>query len=162
MKKISSIAQKKTIPKLFKYVGGLSAILGALFLGGFAYSAATSTPSSELKAKFDQCVSARDKGTADAIEDFICPSASVGAQQDIAFQIALDMSFRKIDREVEDALREFQTKKSKDPVIINNQLVDWFDTTGPKAKDAFPAKYLAVCSDLKNPDNPLAKTIKSL
>ena len=65
------------------------------------YSAATSTPSDDLRAKFDQCIAARNNGTANAIDDFICPSASVGAQQDIAFQIAIDTSFRKLDREVE-------------------------------------------------------------
>ena len=46
--------------------------------------------------------------------------------------------------------------------MTNNQLVEWFDMTGPKAQDSYPAKYLAVCQDLTNPDNPLAKTIRSL
>ena len=137
-------------------------VFTVFFFGGFVYSAATATPSSELIAKFDQCNAARKNGTANAIDNFICLSSNVSTQQDIAFQIALDMLFRKIDTDIEDALQAFQTQKIKDPVVINNQLVEWFDMTGPDTSKTFASKYLAVCLDLTNPDNPLAKTVRTL
>jgi hypothetical protein len=118
-------------------------------------------PDAELNGKFEQCVTARANGTSGAISDFVCPSGKVQSQYDIAYQIAVDIAFKKLDKEVEQALQEYQWKKSKDPVVVNTQLVDWFDATGPKAKDSFPAKYAAICQDLQSPDNPVTKVVNT-
>jgi hypothetical protein len=132
-----------------------------LLLGGFVVFVFAAGPDTELKSKYEQCVTARANGTAASISDFVCPAGKVGSQYDIAYQIAVDIAFKKLDKEVETALQGYQWEKSKDPVAVNTKLVDWFDATGPKAKDSFPAKYRAICQDLQSPGNPVAKVVNT-
>lgn len=63
------------------------------------------SPDDDLKSKFEQCVTARANGTAESISDFVCPAGKVGSQYDIAYQIAIDIAFKKLDKEVESALQ---------------------------------------------------------
>lgn len=43
---------------------------------------------------------------------------------------------------------------------MNKQLVEWFDETGPNAKNSFTAEYKAICQDLQTEKNPLREVVK--
>jgi hypothetical protein len=72
----------------------------------------------------------------------------------------LDLEFKKIDKEVYKALKEYQDTPTKDALGVSHQLTDWFDETGPNSKTGFTAKYRAICTSLE-PGNPLFEAIKS-
>lgn len=46
-------------------------------------------------------------------------------------------------------------------MAVNTKLVDWFDATGPKVKDSFPAKYKAICTSLTDAANPVNKVVNT-
>ena len=79
---------------------------------------------------------------------------------DVAYQVVLDLEFKKIDKEVYKALKDYQDKPTKDVLGVSHQLTDWFDETGPNSKSGFTAKYRKICTNLET-GNPLFEAIKS-
>ena len=105
---LSSLSRVSILKTFLKFIGGLILAVIVLLIGGFAVFVLAAGPDTDLKSKFEQCVEARANGTAQSISDFICPSGKVSSQYDIAYQIAVDIAFRKLDREVETALQGYQ------------------------------------------------------
>lgn len=79
--------------------------------------------------------------------------------QDIAYQVILDLEFRKIDKEVKQALVEFQKDKSKNVIAMNEKIKNWFDLTSKNP--VFLKRYLKVCSDISTPGNPLSEAVQA-
>lgn len=44
---------------------------------------------------------------------------------------------------------------------MNDQLVKWFDETGPDAENGFATKYRKICQDLQTDGNPVAEIVKA-
>ncbi len=44
---------------------------------------------------------------------------------------------------------------------MNDQLVKWFDETGPDAEKSFSTKYRKICQDVQAEGNPIAEVVKA-
>ena len=60
--------------------------------------------------KIEACIAARLPSGAGpkSITDYICPEGQVVASHDVAYQVVLDLEFRKIDQEIQKELLAFQ------------------------------------------------------
>lgn len=98
---------------------------------------------------------------AKSITEYVCPEGKVTNEFDVAYQVVLDLEFKKLDKEVKQAIKGFQGKKVRQSTDVNKQLVDWFDETGPNAKESFTSKYRKVCEDLETEGNPVREVVKA-
>ncbi len=102
------------------------------------------------------CLEARKKGQAKTIQDYVCPEGIIG-DQDVAYQVVLDLEFKKIDKDADSRLRSMQSQMGKDFVTMDHEIVNAFDTTSEKSE--FPNRYGAICSDLNDPKSVLRQTV---
>lgn len=79
-----------------------------LLIGGFFVFLLATDGTAEYKQKIEDCLQKRAAGTAKSITDYICPEGKVTNSFDIAYQVVLDIEFRKLDKKVKQALSAFQ------------------------------------------------------
>jgi hypothetical protein len=81
------------------------------------------------------------------------------ADQDVAYQVILDLEFQKIDKDADGRLRQMQARTGKDFVEMDREVTNWFDTTSEKSE--FYERYSKVCSDLSDSKNVLRQTVEA-
>lgn len=140
-----------------------TASLLALLVGGFFVFIMAAGETAGYKQKVEACLKAREPGGAGAksITDYVCPEGRVDSQHDIAYQVVLDLAFRKLDKELTEELKAFQGQKVKQSTDVNTKLVDWFDETGVNADKSYTARYKQICKDLGNENNPVGAVVKA-
>lgn len=102
------------------------------------------------------CLEARDRGQAKSIKDYVCPEGLMG-DQDVAYQVVLDLEFRKIDRDAAKRLKDMQSRMGKDFVQMDTDTSNWFDTTSKDSE--FSDRYGKICSDLSDSKSVLGQTV---
>ena len=82
----------------------------SLLIGGFFVFLLADNTTAGYKQKIDACIAARLPNGAGpkSITDYICPEGQVAAPHDVAYQVVLDLEFRKIDQEIKKELLAFQ------------------------------------------------------
>jgi len=143
--------------KILKFLTMSAASLLALLVGGFFVFILAADETSEYRQKIEACFKARGPNGAGAksITDYVCPEGRVNSQHDVAYQVVLDLAFRKLDKELTETLKGYQGQKTKQSTDVNDKLVAWFDETGPNAANSFPKRYKKICQDINSPDNPV-------
>ena len=134
----------------------------ALFAGFFVFLSNVSADqiqTSIYKAQIENCLKKRNLGQAKSIADYICPEGAM-LDQDAAYQVVLDLEFRKIDKEIKAELQAFQKDKTKNALDVRKKLSDWFEQTSPDG-GKYPKKYEKICHDLASDGNPLFETVKA-
>ena len=81
-----------------------------LIIGGFFVFLLADNTTAGYKQKIDACIAARLPNGAGpkSITDYICPEGQVAAPHDVAYQVVLDLEFRKIDQEIKKELLALQ------------------------------------------------------
>lgn len=95
---------------LLKFLGmGILSVMILLFGGFFAFLMADDN-SAEYKQKIDACIAARmpDGAGPKSITDYVCPEGLTAAPHDVAYQVVLDLEFRKMDKELKKELQAYQ------------------------------------------------------
>jgi hypothetical protein len=81
-----------------------------LLVGGFFVFLLADNSTAGYQQKIEACIAARLPSGAGpkSITDYICPEGQVVAPHDVAYQVVLDLEFRKIDQEIQKELLAFQ------------------------------------------------------
>ena len=77
-------------------------------MGGFFVFILATDGSSAYKGKIEDCLAKRKAGTAKSITEYVCPEGKVQNEFDVAYQVVLDSEFKKLDKEVKQAIKGFQ------------------------------------------------------
>jgi hypothetical protein len=126
-------------------------LLGILGGGFFALSFAGDTPPPPPPQEaIKQCLDAKENKTESSIEDFYCPDADRSSEY-IAYQVAVDVKFKLVDKKVEDWFKEFSSSpeyKGKTPAELGEIILANFGTS---AGSGFVAEYRKICGDPSDP-----------
>jgi hypothetical protein len=133
-----------------------------LLVGGFFVFLLADNSTAGYQQKIEACIAARLPSGAGpkSITDYICPEGQVVAPHDVAYQVVLDLEFRKIDQEIQKELLAFQWDKVKKSTDVSAKLVDWFDMTGPNFEKSYTAKYQKICQDIQSEGNPINAVLR--
>lgn len=122
-------------------------LLVMLFLCGNILMATAAETSSQKQSKYsgqiDTCIEKNKKGQAKTEQSYLCPGGKLTPQQ-IAYQVILDLEFKKIDKEVERGLADLQSSPTKDIGKVGDTISKWFDATTGTYN--YRKKYEAVCN----------------
>ncbi len=95
----------------------------SLFAGGCDDIRADLPESSEIVAAAEQCITARKSWNPNSITDFVCPQGSFFASnqqsitpETVAYLVAVQISFNKIDTDITKYMRQLQKTREADPV----------------------------------------------
>ena len=117
-----------------------------LFILSLFYINSANAAWCKYKWKIDQCMDANIAWTQRGISDFVCPSSKVYEQ--ITFQVALDMEFKELDKEMDKYIEDLERYKNI-YFWINKQknYIDWINDIHTK-KTFFYIEYLNICNNI--------------
>lgn len=127
-------------------------LLGILGSGFFimSSSAEDTPPPPPPQEAIKQCLDAKENKTESAIEKFYCPDTDRSSEY-IAYQVAVDVKFKLVDKKVEDWFKKFSSEgeyKGKTPAELGEIILENFGTS---AGSGFVAEYRSICG---NPNDP--------
>ena len=121
-------------------------------------TAATKIPEqSEYSGQIKSCIEKTKNGTAKTEQGYICPGGS-HSNQWIAYQVVLDLEFKKIDKDVEADIATLQSSSTKSIGEITQKITDWFDSTAKNSN--YRTRYEQVCNDISSDTSVIGQTIK--
>lgn len=119
-----------------------SLYLTTIFIFSLFFTDLTYSEWCKYSWQIDQCNSANENWSVRSIEDFVC---IVWSYEEVAYQVVLDMEFKKIDDEMDKYVEDLEKNKNTYfGVSRQKTYIDWINDIHTK-RDYFYKEYKDIC-----------------